>query len=377
MNRVEELIERLCPDGVEYKKLGECCILEKGSTPIQKAISGKYPLVVTTTQRKSSNTYQFEKPSVCIPLISSRGHGVASLNQVYYQDGKFALGNILCCVTPLNDSYLSAKYLYYYINLKKNVLIVSLMRGGANVSLTVNSLRKVIVPIPPLEVQNEIVRILDSFTQLVAELEAELEARKKQYGYYLKSLVTYDKHSVPWKKLGDIAEIGTGSSNSNEGLTEGLYPFYVRSQTPLRKNDYEFDEVAIITAGDGVGVGKVLHYVEGKYALHQRAYRIHPIDKHVHPKYVYYYMKGTFLDYIKKSCFHSSVTSIRRPMMNNYLIPLPPLEEQTRIVSILDQFDKLCNDLTEGLPAEIKARKKQYEHYREKLLTFKKKECSA
>ncbi len=145
----------------------------------------------------------------------------------------------------------------------------------------------------------------------------------------------------------------------------------MRSQEVRRKNDYEFDEIAIITSGDGVGVGKIYHYVEGKYALHQRAYRIHIIDEKVNSKYYFYYMKSAFLPYIEKTSFHSSVTSIRRPMLNEFPVPIPPLAEQERIVSILDRFDKLCNDISEGLPAEIEARQKQYEYYRDRLLSFK------
>ena len=128
MSKLDELISVLCPDGVPYKYLSECCSLEKGKTPIQKAIPGEYPLVVTTAERKTSNDYQFDGAAVCIPLVSSRGHGVACLNAVYYQEGKFALGNILCGVTPHDNSGLSAKFLYYYLNLKKDTLIVPLMK---------------------------------------------------------------------------------------------------------------------------------------------------------------------------------------------------------------------------------------------------------
>ena len=172
-------------------------------------------------------------------------------------------------------------------------------------------------------------------------------------------------------KLKDIADIGTGSSNTNEAVDEGVYPFFVRSQEPLRKNTYEYDETAIITAGDGVGVGKIFHFVNGKYALHQRAYRIHINVPYVMPKYFFYYMKSDFLSYINKNMFQGSVSSIRRPMLNDYPVPVPPLAEQQRIVDILDRFDALCNDITSGLPAEIEARRKQYEYYRDKLLTFK------
>ena len=175
---------------------------------------------------------------------------------------------------------------------------------------------------------------------------------------------------LKWCRLGEIADIGTGSSNTNEGLEEGLYPFYVRSQEVRRKNEYEFDETAIITAGDGVGVGKVLHYVEGKYALHQRAYRIHITDENVIPKYFYHYMKGTFLEYIGKAAVNSSVTSIRRKMLDDYPVPVPSVEIQNRIINVLDNFESICSDLNIGLPAEIEARKKQYEFYRDALLTF-------
>ena len=184
-----------------------------------------------------------------------------------------------------------------------------------------------------------------------------------------------DNKRAKWVKLAEIADIGTGSSNTNEGLEEGPYPFYVRSQEPLRKNEYEYDETAIITAGDGVGVGKVYHFVEGKYALHQRAYRIHINTNDVIPKYYFYYMRNAFLSYIEKNMFHGSVASIRRPMLNDFPVPVPPIEEQLRIIDILDRFDLMINDIKAGLPAEIEARHKQYEYYRDKLLTFKEKEA--
>ena len=179
MSKLDELIREFCPNGVEYKRLEECCTLVKGKTPIQKAEPGEYPLVVTTNERKTCNTYQFDRPTVCIPLISSRGHGVASLNSVYYQEGKFALGNILCGVTPNDEDYLSAKFLFEYLNYKKDTLLVPLMKGGANVSMTVDSLKRVSVPVPPMQVQMEVVQLLYKFTELSESLKAELVARKK------------------------------------------------------------------------------------------------------------------------------------------------------------------------------------------------------
>lgn len=154
-------------------------------------------------------------------------------------------------------------------------------------------------------------------------------------------------------------------------VENGRYPFYVRSQEPLAKNEYEYDEEAIVTAGDGVGVGKVFHYVKGKYALHQRAYRIHPASKSIDGRFLYHYFIAKFPLYIAKQMYQGSVPSIRRPMLNKFEVAIPPVETQKRIVNILDNFDTICNDLASGLPAEIAARQKQYEYYRDKLLSFK------
>ncbi len=176
---------------VMTKKLDDCCQLVKGSTPIQKAIPGEYPMVVTTTNRKSSNQYQFDAPTVCVPLVSSRGHGVACLNQVYYQEGKFALGNILCGITPNNEKELIAEFLFYYLNYKKDVIIVPLMKGGANVSLTVDSLRNIRIPVPSIERQIEIVETIKLFDVLCEKIKAEIKARKKQAKFYYNKAMNF------------------------------------------------------------------------------------------------------------------------------------------------------------------------------------------
>ena len=175
---------------------------------------------------------------------------------------------------------------------------------------------------------------------------------------------------VVWRTLSDVAEISTGSSNTDDAVINGAYPFYVRSQEPLRKNIYEYDEEAVITAGDGVGVGKVFHYINGKYALHQRAYRIHPTSKNLLGRYLYHYFVTKFPDYIGKQMYQGSVPSIRRPMLNKFMVVIPSLDIQQKIINLLDNFDAICSDLNIGLPAEIALRQKQYEYYRDALLTF-------
>lgn len=181
------------PATTQYLKIGDCCDIKKGLTPIKKATPGKFPLVATTEERQSSSDYQFDCAAVCVPLISSRGHGVASIDRIYFQDGKFALGNILCAIIPDDSRLLSAKFLRHYLFNKKDVLLVPLMRGGANVSLTVDSLKKVAVPIPPMAEQQRIVRILDKFDELVKSLPREIELRQKQYEYYRDLLLSFPK----------------------------------------------------------------------------------------------------------------------------------------------------------------------------------------
>ena len=177
-------------------------------------------------------------------------------------------------------------------------------------------------------------------------------------------------NGVEYIPIINLAEIGTGSHNTNEELDDGKYPFFVRSQTPRRLNTYDFDEKAIITAGDGVGVGKVFHYIEGKYALHQRAYRIHVTSDKLEPKYLLHYMKASFLSYMEMNAVNSSVTSVRKPMLEKYRIPVPPLEIQYEIIRILDSFAAISSELNAELGKELTARKKQYNYYRDTLLSF-------
>ena len=170
---------------------------------------------------------------------------------------------------------------------------------------------------------------------------------------------------VVWKPLGEVAEIGTGSSNRQDEDDLGKYPFYVRSKNILRSSSYQFDETAIIIPGEG-GIGDIYHYVEGKYALHQRAYRVHLLDESILSKFLFHYMRACFKEYIISKSVGATATSIRKPMLEKFQIPLPPLSVQQEIVRILDKFTQLEAELE----AELDCRKRQYEYYRNKLLTF-------
>ena len=374
VNKLKDLIHELCPNGVEYKKLADCCVLEKGNTPIQKAIPGEFPLVVTTEERKSCNTYQFDNPTVCIPLVSSRGHGVASLNRLYYQEGKFALGNILCGVTPINSDELSAKFLFYYLNHKKDTLIVPLMRGGANVSLTVDSLRNIKIPIPPISVQEELVYILDKFEALSLELTAELAARKKQYKYYRDSLFRFDDKYVEWTTLDQIS---TNCDRQRKPVTKdkrvaGKYPYYGASGIVDYVDDYIFDGDYLLVSEDGANLlarsTPIAFSISGKNWVNNHVHVL-KFDSEELRRYV-----ETYLNSVDLSKYISGAAQPKLNKDNLNKIPIPVLnsEEMRYMVNVLDQFDALCHSNSEGLPAEIEARQKQYEFYCDKLLTFKK-----
>ena len=363
MSKLDELIRELCPDGVETKKLKVFLVIKNGSD-YKSFGAGDYPVYGSGGIMTYINRYAYDKPSVLIPRKGS-------IEKLYYVEKPFWNVDTIF-YTEIDTTKAIPKYVYYCLQKKH---LKEYNTAGGVPSLTQKVLNDIEIPLPPLEIQREIVRILDNFTNLTAELTAELTARQKQYEFYRDKLLTFGvlgggTIDFRWRMLCEIADISTGNSNTNEAVEDGKYPFFVRSQEPLRKNDFEYDEAAIITAGDGVGVGKVYHYIEGKYALHQRAYRIHINTPEVVPKYYFHYMKAKFLPYIQKTMFQGSVASIRRPMLNAFPVPVPSLDVQNRIVNVLDNFEKICSDLNIGLPAEIEARQKQYEYYRDKLLTF-------
>jgi type I restriction enzyme S subunit len=172
---------------------------------------------------------------------------------------------------------------------------------------------------------------------------------------------------VEYKKFKEFCEVGTGNSNRNEAIEDGKYLFFVRSKNVLKSNKYEFDEEAIIIPGEG-GIGEIFHYVNGKYSLHQRAYRIKSLSNKMNTKFLYYYMFNEFKNYITKKAVSATVTSIRKPMIEEFPVPIPPIEVQNEIVNILDKFVKLEAELE----AELEARRLQYEFYRGEMFELNK-----
>jgi len=388
MNRIEKLIAELCPDGVEWRKLGEVCEIIMGTSPEGKTISSNSTNGIEFHQGKlffgnkflkHSNLFTTSPIKIAKPgsiLMSVR----APVGDTNITDRAVAIGRGLCSI--LGQSSTQTQFIYYYLKAFVNI-IKRKSTGSTFEAINKNDVISLPIPIPPLPIQEEIVKILDTFTALEAELElklqAELEARKKQYEYYRNKLLTPVEHNgrwylngkeVEWKKLGEVCGlITTGKLNANAMEENGIYPFFTCDEKPYRINTYAFDLEAILISGNGSKVGH-LNYYKGKFNAYQRTYVLGLFSELIRPMFLFHFLKGHLKNYIFINSRKGSVPYITLPMLQNFPIPIPPLSEQERIVAILDKFDALVNDLTSGLPAEIEARRKQYEYYRNKLLQF-------
>jgi type I restriction enzyme S subunit len=382
VSRIDELTYDLAPNGVEVKTLGDIARFVRGNGMPKTDLVDKgvgaihYGQIYTKYGVWTTETISFVTPETAAKLTRAQPGDVIITNTseniedvgkavAWLGDGPIVTGGHATVIQhDLDPKYLAYWFQSEAFSMQKRALAT----GTKVIDVSARQLAKVRIPVPPSKVQREIVRILDNFTRLEAELQAELEARHRQYEHYRTRLLTFDD-DVPRALLGDIATIGTGSHDTKDAVPNGDYVFYARGREALRLDSFDFDESAIITAGDGVGVGKVFHFAVGRYALHQRAYRIVP-NENVDARFIYHYMVANFARYLERTSVHASVTSLRRPMFLKYLIPVPPLKEQRRISSILDKFDAIVSDPRMGLPAELAARRKQFEYYRDRLLTF-------
>ena len=195
----------------EWKKvrIGDVCEIIKGATGIASAEPGEYPLVVTALERKTCSSFQFDCEAVCIPLVSSSGHGKKSLNNVHYQSGKFALGTILCAVVPNNPNELDARFLHQYLQFYKDKILVPLMKGAANVSLSMKDIAKVEIPLPSIEKQHELSELFVETQKKYKELLEESE-KQKSYAKQLRQNILQEaiegKLTEDWRKENPVVK---------------------------------------------------------------------------------------------------------------------------------------------------------------------------
>ncbi len=391
MSRLKDLIQELCPDGVEYKKIKDEYKRIKGTSitarkmkeientegEIRIFAGGK--TVINAREEDIPNANITRVPAV---LVQSRG----VIDAVYY-DKPFTFKNEMWAYT--NDDQISVKYLYYV--LKNNVeyfRTVALGMGSLpQISLPVTE--EFIIPVPPLEVQSEIVKILDNFT--------ELTARKKQYEYYAGNMFPSMKDANSnWIELGTVAtvtklagfEFTKYVTYSDSGEIIALRGLNVKNGHLILDDVKYIDnsDLSMLTRSK-LHIGDMLFtYVgtvgqvalvdeEDKYYLAPNVALVRINDKEYLPKYMmYYFLTDKFKsEQIAKLMQASSMQNIPMEKIRKFKLPVVPIEEQIKVIDILNRFDALCNDISFGIPAEIEARKKQYEYYRDKLLTFKEK----
>jgi type I restriction enzyme S subunit len=279
-------------------------------------------------------------------------------------------------ITSKDESKALLKYIYYWLNTLPSGLV-----DGDHKRQWISNYSNKEIPIPcpdnpkkSLEIQKEIVRILDTFTELTAELTAELAAeltaRKKQYNYYREQLLSFEEGEVEWKTLGEITEIKRGRRLVKSQLEEtGKYAVFQNSMIPLgyyHESNAQADTTFIISAGSA---GEIGYSSVDFWAADDVYYFVTP--ENLKSKFLYYFLlihQAKIIGQVRRA----SVPRLSRTAFEKMQIPVPSLEEQDRIVSILDKFDILTTSISEGLPKEIELRKKQYEYYRDLLLTFPK-----
>ena len=401
MSKLEELIEQYCPDGVEYYKIKDVYKRIKG-TPItagkMKEIAtpdgsvrifagGK--TVIDANEKDIPNANITRVPAV---LIQSRG----VIDAVYY-DKPFTFKNEMWAYTTFNQK--SVKYLYYILKSNIQTFRDAASGMGALPQISLGVTEEFEIPVPPLPVQEEIVRILDAFTELQAELQAELQKRKQQYNYYLDNLLNFKninrggyQAEVRWMKMSEVFEIRNGytpSKAKKEFWEGGTIPWF--RMEDIRQNGRILSDSILHITPKGVkgkGLFKANSFILattatiGEHALiiadslaNQQFTNLSirkSLENELSVKYVYYYF-FVIDEWCKANTNVSNFASVDMSKFYNLLIPIPSIAEQQRIVAILDRFDTLTTDLTQGLPAEIEKRRQQYEYYRDKLLTFKRK----
>jgi len=354
-----EQIQKYTP--VEWKSLGEVANLKQGETITAKnKTDGDIP-VIGGGRKPAYYTAEYNREGETITIAGSGVHAgyVSYWNEPIFVSDAFSVKPDL--------SILSVRYVFHFF-LKHQDWIYNLKRGAGVPHVYPKDLANFLIPIPPLRVQQEIVRILDTFTRLIAELTAELTARKKQYAYYREQLLTFKEGEVEWKSLGEVANLKRGETITAKNKTDGDIPVIGGGQKPAYYTaEYNREGETITIAGSGAYAGYVSYWNEPIFV--SDAFSVKPDLSILSVRYVFHFFLK-HQDWIYNLKRGAGVPHVYPKDLANFLIPIPPLEKQREIVRILDKFDTLTTSISEGLPREIELRKKQYAYYREQLLDF-------
>ena len=408
MSKLQELIDHLCPNGVEFKSLSAVMIpLRKGTLKISDLIeNGKYPVINSGRELYGYyDRFNNEAPAI---TIAARGEYAG---WVSFFEERFWAGGLCYPYKSKDETKVATKFIYYWLKNQERDIMDNLVARGSIPALNKADIDKYSIPIPPLEVQDEIVKILDRFSDYAAELQADLQARRLQYEYYRNLLLTFNtsaygcgtddaqkisviargghSYEIQWKTMGEICKktknikwkdnptkeclyIDLSSVDcethgfSNQLITINAETAPSRAQQIVETNDVLFGTTrptlmrfAIVPqklSGNICSTGYVVLRANAEIVL---------------PKFLYFILNTRrFLSFVENNQEGAGYPSISLSKLQSFYLPIPPLELQEKIVAILDRFETLVNDLSKGLPAEIEAVKARYEYYRNKLLTF-------
>lgn len=408
MSKLKELIDRLCPDGVEFHTLGSLCEIKtgKGITKKDAEKGGSYPIIsggqspmgFFHVSNRKANT-------VTISRVGAYAGFVSLIKEDFYLNDK-------CFSVIPNTPQVYVPFLFYFLKHIEEK-IKELQSEGGVPTINTQKVGAILIPVPPIEVQEEIVKILDRFADYAAELQAELQARKEQYEYYRNLLLTFNpfacgcgtdgeqemkvttwgghSYEIVWKAMGEIGKFIRGKRFVRTDIVEhgipcihygdmythyGLYaletPGYINEEIAKKMRFAEKNDVVIVAAGENKeDLGNALAWLgDEPAAVHDACFIF---KSEMYPNYLSHVCRTrNYHKQVRMFANEAKICSVSSADLSKVVIPLPPYELQVKIASILDRFETFVNDLTQGLPAEIAAIKEQYEYYRNKLLTFKK-----
>ncbi len=422
MSKLQELIYKLCPDGVEYKKIetlfdtfngmagvtnkwketGNCVFIDylnvynNMCVDVNKLQNATVKSFQQNTLKKGDIllTSASETPDECALSSVIRDDIV---DNVFLDDHLFAIRLKEKFCDNVNTAYVN----YYMHTPAFRAQVCKRVRGVTRFYITGKPFISIEIPVPPLEVQEEIVRILDNFTNLAAELQAELQARQEQYEYYRDKLLTFNElngggQKVKWMKMSEIGTFIRGNGLQKKDFTEsgvpcihygqiythyGTFAFHTKSfvneETAKKCKKAHTGDLVFATVSENVDdVCKCVAWLgDEEICISGDSLAF---CHNQNPKYLaYYFQTAVFTDYKRSKVTGTKVIRLHQSKLEQFIVPVPSLIEQEHIVSILDKFDALVNDLSHGLPAEIAAVQEQYEYYRDKLLSFPRNKISA